>query len=148
MAEGATGSMIDARFGCALCTVVPCAESCASPNFGAVSCFRTASQRMLIRDTIDRTPRVGSAVVVACPWGVIPACRDRVCVYARAMLRVQACQELTFANCPAHQRIVRDVVDTFLRSLGSLLIIPMSRYNFTMYSFEIFTPPNVSSETP
>ena len=52
----------------------------------------------------------------------------------------RGCQEATLANCPAHQRIDRDVVDTFLRSLGSLLIIPMSQSNFTMYSFEIFTP--------
>ena len=52
----------------------------------------------------------------------------------------RGCQEAILANCPAHQRIDRDVVDTFLRSLGSLLIIPMSQSNFTMYSFEIFTP--------
>ena len=35
----------------------------------------------------------------------------------------RGCQEAILANCPAHQRIDRDVVDTFLRSLGSLLII-------------------------
>ena len=52
----------------------------------------------------------------------------------------RGCQEAILANCPAHQRIDRDAVDTFLRSLGSLLITPMSRSNFTMYSFEIFTP--------
>ena len=58
-------------------------ESGASPNFGGVSCFRTASQLMLIRDSIDRTARVGSTVAVALACGAFLACRDRVCVISR-----------------------------------------------------------------
>ena len=34
------------------------------------------------------------------------------------------------ANCPAHRRIDRDMLVMFLRSLGSLLIIPMCRSIF------------------
>ena len=138
MAEDAMGSTIDARFGCALCTVAPCARAAQGPTeevSHASGLHRSSSPHAALL-----TAWFGWAVLLHwCPC----AARFRLVVIAfvssRIAYRVQGCRAAHVPSIPGRHRVATSTKATFLRSLRYLLIIPMSRFNFTMYDFEIFT---------
>ena len=139
VAERVIGSMLDARFRCALRAFALCAKAVHGATSEAHGC--SGRRRSSSPSATLFTARLGR--VMPLQWR-LRAARFRLCMIAfvpsACVRRAEGCPEPTLTSCPARHRVYLVMPTAFLRSGRVTVIIPMRRFNFSMYDLEIFTP--------